>query len=772
MMKRFTTIVVLALAGSVVAGSPAANAGPRLHPDDFPIATVTTPLSGVVAVSPLGGKSAEDDQVALLAGSADHVVFARGANATTDPTSGQESLYVTDAGGHVTSLGTSPNSFGWSIAGDMLTSTASFTGTSISWRNVANGTSGSGSIPSGAYYIGATATGWAYVLHNGLFTKTTAGVTTSLGRPLGNAAGEKVTSGGTGPNGAVVVDATSAVAYVPYADPSHPVTLDTVDLSHSVASVPVYMQCAVRVSDAFCGESFNTFPNSYETGERLSLTGGAPVAVPPNNGDFFDDFAIDNQATATSTDSDFTVTAPNGKHRTTDTTDGDHQVISGFGKIVQTNAAGTDIEIFSAPGQTPAVLDAATPSPIQASEASQTSGRVVYVDDEQRKGGNTINVRSRPVSNVGGHLTLGHPAYIGALYDGTNADGPVEGPVASSAMTVYLGASHLEVPPYLLSRPTHPRSWISGGTNSIQALSGNRALIGSGGRVLDTTSKTLTLRKPSGGPAPYSALWGDEYCYLKASGAVVCIDLATGGRTTVFTPAGADRHPADGEVWVYGNHVAWVDSQRSDRSYVVNLGHPAKRIILPASMSVYSLTSNGILLERDSESHKTTSYYLRGYGKDAATKKVLTSKGPDGFRELSVDANQSVLTWDDNDTIMAAPLPHVSDPPRFLGAPVAPKSMTAGHTGAWRAYLPYSASLSTCSVTISRGHTVLRRLACVAKDMTVGGAVVSWNGRRATGQRVAPGRVTWTVHASNADGKARAGDGSPHVVTGTIVVKH
>jgi hypothetical protein len=48
--------------------------------------------------------------------------------------------------------------------------------------------------------------------------------------------------------------------------------------------------------------------------------------------------------------------------------------------------------------------------------------------------------------------------------------------------------------------------------------------------------------------------------------------------------------------------------------------------------------------------------------------------------------------------------------------------------------------------------------------------VVTWNGRRSSGAKVAPGKVTWVVLASNADGPARAGNGSKHPVHATITV--
>jgi hypothetical protein len=782
-MKRFRLAACLVLAvGIASTWVPPSVAGAAPHRSHFVTGVTLTPLlHGVRAVSPTTGASTKDDWLRLLAGSADRLVFSRSMNADEyDPEFESTYLYAVNSAGDVTPLGLQPSGFGWSIVGDMLTSTPSYNDTAVNWLNLSDNSSGSRSIPIGGHYLGATSAGWAYVLDNQLFTESTSGTVTPLGYPLGNAPGENVTSGGTGPNGALVVDSTSRVAYLRYADPTHPVVLDTVNLAHTGSSQPVYMQCVARTSDAFCGESPNTLPNSYNVGERLSLTGGPAVKVTSGgDGADFDDFAIDDQATATAGFSNFTVTKADGSGGGTETsTMGRFQATSAFNKIVTTNEADTEIETIAAPGDTPSVLVAPKMSPIQADSASQTAGRVVYLDDQVSPSSHPAPyVWSRPVRNMRGAIKLGTPSYIGTLDDGAGTDEPLQAPIASSALTAYLRVSRFDRPPYRFTRPVDPRSWTSGHTDSIVMLSGNRVLNRSRS-IVDTTKRKLSPSRPVAQRPDAAALWGNEYCYMKYNGLLKCVGLVSGRHVTLRGPQRGETasSPAAGSVWLYGDHLAWLDARQSNSASLVDLRHPSRRIRLSASLTVVSLTSNGALVVRETHDRAgDATFYMRGYQRSAKPKPLLRATGVYDFVgvfEANVEVDQSVLTWADGNTIMAAPLPHVSDPPRFLGAPVAPKRMRAGKAGAWRAYLPYSASLTRCNVMIRRHHKVLRTLRCVRSDMAYGGVVVSWNGRDKSGEQVVPGKVSWTVHASNADGHAIAGGGLKRPVSGTIKVTH
>jgi hypothetical protein len=112
----------------------------------------------------------------------------------------------------------------------------------------------------------------------------------------------------------------------------------------------------------------------------------------------------------------------------------------------------------------------------------------------------------------------------------------------------------------------------------------------------------------------------------------------------------------------------------------------------------------------------------------------------------------------------------VSNPPRYLGAPIAPRHLASGKK--WKAYLPYSSALDSCSVVFKAKHHPRKKVACNSTSMPYGGAVVTWNGRDHAGHRIKAGTVTWTAHVSNADGDARDASGADRDVTGKITVKH
>jgi hypothetical protein len=773
---RRATVSATLLAVAVGFGiAPAAAARNAPHARMAP-AAVSTPLSGAVPVSPVDVDSTADEPIALVAGSASYLVFSRSTGAAgVNPDFQPTSMYVTNASGDVTSLGVQPAGFGWSIAGDLLTSTPSYFGTTVDWVDLTDGTAGSGSMPAGAAYLGATPSGWAYVKNNELFTETTSGISTSLGFPLGNGTGENVTSGGTGPDGALVVDATSAVAYVPYADPTHPVTLSTLDLTHGDPSTsPVYMQCIARTSDAFCGESPNTFPNSNVAGERLSLSGGPPTAVPPFGNFDFQYFAIDDQATAISASEGIAVSNPDGTNRVNDEAAGSF-LVSAFDKVAVTGAGDTTIDTFQAPGDTPTVLVPPTKAPVEARSASITSGRVVYLDDQVSPTSKPAPyVWARPIRNVDGQIDVGTPDYVGVFPDSDNLsdDFRSTGPLLSSATLAVSLDDNTESPATAILRPLRPTTLEAGIERAISTLSGNRALSGSAARGIHdtTTGQFVRLAKHS----LSSALWGQRFCFMSHRGAVACKDIDTRHTTRAQGPLVDPAKGASGGVSVYADHLSWLENGSTGlHALLVNLRHPHRRIALPAGMSVLSLTSNGVLLVKDDPAQLQTTYYLRGYGAHASPVELLAATGDEsGLNgEIKVAVDQSVLTWDNGTDVMAAPLPHVADPPQYLGAPIAPRRLTRGNSSAWRAYLPYSASLDHCTVTIKRGHHTLRTLTCNPTFMNYGGAVVRWNGRDAHG-KVAAGKVRWTAHVSNSDGDGLNGNGVKKPVTGTIMVKH
>jgi hypothetical protein len=771
--RGFAAIIVLMLGVTLLGASPATGAG-GAHRDLATPDAVTTTLPGAVAVSPLGNDSTDAEPITILAGSADQLAFARAPHAEgigPDPSFQPFSLFVVNAAGDVRSLGVQQGGIGWSAAGDLLTSTPAYLGSTINWVNLADGTSGSGSTPAGSYYLGATPTGWAYVKGNELFTETTSGTSTSLGFPLGNATGENVTSGGTGPNGALVADATSAVAYVPYADPAHPVVLSTLDLAQSdPARFPDYMGCIARTTDAICGVSAAS-PGAldFPTGERLSLTGGAPVAVPEHEDVDFHQFAIDDQATAIADGDGYSVMNADGSDLTRENVFLGvilTSMTSALNKIAVTNSAGTAIDLLTGPGDTPTVLVPPTPARVVATTLHGSSGRVAYLDDQVSPTRATQPdlengppfVWTRPVRSTNGRIKLGTASFVGVIpdLDESSEEFQLSGPLLSSATTAISLRGETRDPPTAILRPLRSTSVPS----SIFALSGNRVL---GNRVTDTVTGKVV-----GGTRHSGVLWGSRYCFLAATGELTCKDLDTGNTIKLKGLARGDADLSDSTLSIYADHVAWQEPEAS-HAKLVDLRHPHRRMDLPVGLALVSTTSNGVLLVKRDQATRRATYYLRGYGRRAATVKILTDTGSFGPGP-SVGVDQSVLTWIDGTVVMAAPLPHVADPPHYLGDPVAPHHLNLAKQAAWRAYLPYSASLGRCTMTIRRRHHTLRTLRCDPADMKYGGAVVRWNGRDKHGRKVPAGTVTWTAHVANHDGHGLSTGGTRKPATGTIRV--
>jgi hypothetical protein len=148
----------------------------------------------------------------------------------------------------------------------------------------------------------------------------------------------------------------------------------------------------------------------------------------------------------------------------------------------------------------------------------------------------------------------------------------------------------------------------------------------------------------------------------------------------------------------------------------------------------------------------------------------------DLFPHAAID--NSIAAWLDCPTTAfasagtpkAAPLPHVANPPWFLGDPQAPSVFNNPGVGTWDSDFVTSAALTSCTVSISLGATTIRTLPCDNANMALGEATASWDGKNTGGTTVSPGVYTWKLNASNADGSLRNYNGSATPVTGTISV--
>jgi flagellar hook assembly protein FlgD len=120
--------------------------------------------------------------------------------------------------------------------------------------------------------------------------------------------------------------------------------------------------------------------------------------------------------------------------------------------------------------------------------------------------------------------------------------------------------------------------------------------------------------------------------------------------------------------------------------------------------------------------------------------------------------------------IAALPIAASPDRPRYLGDAVTGAASKDLAKTPWRAFIPVSAALTSCTVTIRRGMTVVQTLKCASATAKQGDAVVSWNGQNSAGKSVKAATYTWILHARDSDGSAVAADGSHAAISGTITV--
>ncbi|HVU61564.1 MAG TPA: fibronectin type III domain-containing protein [Mycobacteriales bacterium] len=326
-------------------------------------------------------------------------------------------------------------------------------------------------------------------------------------------------------------------------------------------------------------------------------------------------------------------------------------------------------------------------------------------------------------------------------------------------------------------------------------LSGRRVLYpvfaddGRGYELYDDITKTSSPVSGSTALAsvPSHALWGNFLVSLDSSGLITREDLSTGVTTPIHqipVPAGDNF---GGSVSTWGDIIAWrgctfpsgggactesngylTAPAGGSPGAVVELPDDADRITVSNGYVVYAnlagLSATGTLVAQRvtgglpltiTASPCAGSEFMDPYSIDGSTVAWLDCTGRTGYFSSG--------------TPEAAPLPHVSNPPWFLGDPQAPARYSTGD-GTWDADFVTSAVLTSCSIVISQGSTTVKSLPCDAASAALGEATASWDGSNAAGDTVAPGLYDWTLNASNADGALRNYDGTASPVMGTVMV--
>ncbi|HVX68983.1 MAG TPA: fibronectin type III domain-containing protein [Mycobacteriales bacterium] len=319
----------------------------------------------------------------------------------------------------------------------------------------------------------------------------------------------------------------------------------------------------------------------------------------------------------------------------------------------------------------------------------------------------------------------------------------------------------------------------------IKALSGRRLLYAANtpnGYALynDVTGSSAAAPGPS--QIDDAALWGNYLVTLSDDGVIRREDLAKGTASTIYTIPRSGTDDVFGRVFVWGNTVAWSSEVCGDSSGCTEKG--AYLTVSPGAVPGTPTPLGSVFIAAMSNGYVA---YLDGSTTDSplvarplAGGPLITLTDTPCGSALRLSLDDSTAAWLDcpdgydaifapQGTAEAGPLPHVSNPPWFLGDPQAPGSYNTG-SGTWDADFVTSAVLTSCSVVVSRDSSPVRTLPCDSAAMAFGEATASWDGTDSEGATVSPGIYTWTLDAANGDGSLRDYDGSVAQVTGTIAV--
>jgi hypothetical protein len=675
-------------------------------------------------------------------------------------------------------------------------------GPGVVWENL-NGTgSGSGPvIPAAASYTpypaqfgqflsSAAPGGWVTLgTPNGggsphLLMVSTSGTVTDLGSlPAGSGASYSFTAG---PDGVVyqMQSATpTAWTYVPYATPGSPVSLAS-DTSSANTCVQVLS------SDAICVGSYSGGLSAV----LVPLDGSATkvVTVPSSQydagllGTVSDAAWIDTLDGTVSYEpwgggSVTTISTGTAIPVNTVTSDGTNLIFSGDA------AATAGIASLTPPSTSQSTLLTESTAPTEATGVALTPGRVAWSDDSPSTA--TLSPDAGPLwdrslTDNAGTLDAGASANL-VVTDASGFSQPSgTSKNISGRRTLYASATNsliLDDP----SAPT-PETTVSPspGAPGTAAVSGSRVLYSDNSgnwhlyNAVTGVDSDLSATIPSGTSA---ALWGDYVAYEETNGAVYRWDISNLSNTPVqvLGPAGSGISCGPNgflqtPLWVAGDYVAWSESCSGADSAGPVIGYEDVNAPSPSPVDLTSIGdpvamsgSYLALVPPGSPSYPGPSpdnpIALSDLPLGTTTPAAVgTASGP-----VSLDG--STIAWvDQNGDVQAEALPALPDQPRYLGNGSAPTSATL--PGTWDAEWDASAAFSACSVTISQSATTVATLPCDPTDMSLGEAVVSWNGQNTSHTLVSPGNYTWTLTASNSDGALESPTGTTLTLTGTISV--
>ena len=761
--RAVVTLVAFAALTSVVAG-------PAIAASNIPLHSLTL----------TGGKSPFYDLDLPIVGGAHYLVF-----------SDQPYPYATETLRLRTSAGTtstlafdsSTEEEPTSLAGSSLTgaddfeSTPGVTQNNVEWWNLATGTSGILDLPLSDTYLGSAPDGILAIGPNGGLQDhpSTGQPATKLGTPFPSAAAGTVPVALAADGGIVLSEAGVFVSM----SWKHPGTFTGLDVK-AAGDTDAFCS-SLAAGNAGCGATDST---GHPLIIRAPVSGGPPVVTRLAKSACPDQVVTTASVTAWGDGCLGTINsvpATTGSPVTSSNAfiEEGAGFASAYGQLIATVSPGGRFALdqVASAGATRHRIVTPRRSAVVAADIALSPGRVAY-DDDQTAAVTTWTrvVGGTPTAVTAGAATLlGHPG-VGANIDvGGGAHLSISGANTAAAGMVHSLTIH---------SPIRTATLATKSVAEDVEISGNRVVFdtGAGPKSMLYDLRTGVLTTITG--AVSASVWGNYLAFAKADGSVWREQL--GGHHPPVELRGPlpakQRLSFFVQVFSFGDFVAWqLEAAIAAPPFQVahdgyrNARTMAAAHLIPDTYFPRAATSDG-LLEQHYAGNQVT-YYLQHYG---STQRVQVLSTPQtgllagSPNQVAIDGDR--IAWiDGTNHARIAPLPVAAspDPPRYLGDAQAPTTAKASGlaTTPWRAFIPLSAALTSCTVTIYAGSAAVRTLTCAKADALLGDAAVGWDGKDSGGHALGAGAYRWQLSAVNTDGAALAADGSAGAIQGRIVLR-
>lgn len=473
-----------------------------------------------------------------------------------------------------------------------------------------------------------------------------------------------------------------------------------------------------------------------------------------------------------------------------------------------------DAGIYSATSATSAetLLLPASAKPLAADQVAISPGRVTWSDDSAT----SYPVSTRTFAPNGLTPTLGTPSTVAASTVAANPSGGY-GVATSGGRTVYAvpaatsgGKDSLIVQepdgsmqtvttftdgtPYLnnYQYPPIPGTVQVSGSNVLYLT--NNPDTTTGGYIAHLYSTVTHATRTVGSAGAAFALSGGYLAWVGTDGSVMRQDIVTNATAVQLrAPTALETGQTvsiNAEVAAAGDYVGWLVQECVQVDFGpctgnTEAGYRNAATLDPATIVLTAPTTP------DSGSYPATPQHIamsddymlvdevNSYFGQVGSRTLVAAKLADGTTANVTSADQyvsgagkfaidgSTATWIDPSgapEIMA--LDTNSDAPRVLTVD-APSTVATSSAADFEVVA--SAALSDCTVEIKSGDTSVRTLDC-STGAADGDGIVSWDGKDADGNPVAPGSYSWTITGSNGAGALTDYDGSDSPITGTMNV--